>query len=341
MKKRIARLLIALSLVLSLPLGAHADTIMRGMTLSPDVTEDDIRDLAEYGANLVRYQLAWNGPVDTASVAEYNAWLETALTKLGGLLPVFAETGIGVVVDLHTPPGGLSIRATPHQYRLFSEQEFQDAFIAVWDTITARYLGNTTIWGYDILNEPAVRFVEAGLKDWNALALHVGQRIRTTDALHKIIVEPIYGDQSKLTKLTPLALDGVIYSPHNYYPKKFREQGFNGKKINVVYPKGDFNKAGIQKALRNAIAFQKKYKVEMYLGEFAAPRWAPGKSAFLYLKDSISIFEKQKWHWTYHAWREDDAWSVEHGSKQSDHTISPTLTDRAKLMMKAFSKNSH
>lgn len=245
-----------------------------------------------------------------------------------------------VALDIHTPVGGLSIRQTPHQYRLFSEKAFQDAFIGHWDTIAARFLGNETIWGYDILNEPAHRSAAPGVKDWNALALEVATRIRQIDSAHKIIIEPLYGDQGRLSALKPVALPGIVYSPHAYYPRKFREQGFGGKKINVVYPKGQFNKAGIQKSLKRLITFAKKNNAEIYIGEFTAPRWAPGKSSFKFLRDCISIFEKQKWHWTYHAWREDDAWSVEHGPIPADHSPSAPETDRSKLLKKYLARNA-
>lgn len=61
------------------PTNSDAQIRRRGMTLSPDVTVQDIQDLSAYKVNLVRYQLAWTGPVDTATISEYNVWFEDAL----------------------------------------------------------------------------------------------------------------------------------------------------------------------------------------------------------------------------------------------------------------------
>ena len=67
----------------------------------------------------------------------------------------------------------------------------------------------------------------------------------------------------------------------------------------------------------------------MYLGEFSAIRWAPGDSAYNYLQDLIDIFEEHGWDWAYHAFREWDGWSVEHGPDPKDHARAKTPTARS------------
>ena len=58
-----------------------------------------------------------------------------------------------------------------------------------------------------------------------------------------------------------------------------------------------------------------------------------------YLKDLIDIFEAHDWDWSYHAFREWDGWSVEHGSDPKDHGRSKTPTDREQLLRSWFAKN--
>lgn len=327
-----------LSLTLLAP-EAQSQQRLRGMSLSPNVTPADIAALATYKANVVRYQLTWLGPVDTANEAEYNVWLDSALAHFDTLLPVFQAHNIKVILDIHTPPGGLSKRSEPHEYRLFSEAWAQDAFVTVWDKITQRYLGNTVIFGYDLLNEPAQRTVAPGLKNWSALALHVSQRIRAVDTLHKIIIEPLYGDQAKLGALKPIKLPGIIYSVHTYYPFKFVHQGLYGIPIKFKYPTKSFDKAALRRNLQRLMVFQRKNKAKIYIGEFTAARWAPGASSTKYLKDLMNIFEANRWDWTYHAWREADVWSVEHGSDRNNPNEVSGTTDRAALLKKFFAKN--
>ena len=75
----------------------------------------------------------------------------------------------------------------------------------------------------------------------------------------------------------------------------------------------------MKRALKPVVEFQRKYGVHIYIGEFSAIRWAPDDSACRYLKDLIDIFEAHGWDWSYHAFREWDGWSVEHGPDPKDH----------------------
>ena len=83
--------------------------------------------------------------------------------------------------------------------------------------------------------------------------------------------------------------------------------------------------------------FQLAYNVHIYVGEFSAIRWAPGAAD--YLRDCIELFEEYDWDWTYHAYREWDGWSVEHGSDPKDHQPAEEPTDRKKLLLSWFARN--
>ncbi len=81
------------------------------------------------------------------------------------------------------------------------------------------------------------------------------------------------------------------------------------------------------------------YNVHIYIGEFSAIRWAPDNSAYRYLKDVIDIFEAHDWDWSYHAFREWDGWSVEHGSERGERQRSPVPNDREKLLRSWYQQN--
>ena len=88
-----------------------------------------------------------------------------------------------------------------------------------------------------------------------------------------------------------------------------------------------------------ALEFQQAFNVHMYVGEFSAIRWAPGDSAYNYLRDVIELFEEYGWDWSYHAFREWDGWSVEHGSDPESHQPASEPTDRQELLLKYFARN--
>ena len=77
----------------------------------------------------------------------------------------------------------------------------------------------------------------------------------------------------------------------------------------------------------------------VYVGEFSAVRWAPGNSAYRYLRDCIRIYERYGWDWAYHAWRESHVWSVEHGADKANELPVPGDTDRLQLLRKYFRKS--
>ncbi len=45
------------------------------------------------------------------------------------------------------------------------------------------------------------------------------------------------------------------------------------------------------------------------------------------------------WDWTYHAYREWDGWSVEHGSDPEIHQKVDDSTDRKDLLLRWFARN--
>ncbi len=324
-------------LILS-PSAQAQGTQYRGVTVGSDISPDDISVLASWRVNLVRYPLAWGDRASFADEASYYDWLQSALDRFDELLPYFQENGINVVLELYSPPGGFVYNGRP-QHRVFSERWAQEALLVVWNEIASRYAQEQTIWGYDVLNEPAEGKVTPGLMKWKDLALQLAQTIRAVDPQHRIIVESAYGNPLLLSKIKRLPLSGIVYSVHVYYPGSFVQQGLYGNPFGVYYPSKKANKKGLAKILKPVVAYARRNGVPIYVGEFSVVRWAPGNSAYMYMSDVISLLEQYGWDWTYHSFRESDPWSVEHGSDPNDHSPSPVATDRMVLLQQFFGLN--
>lgn len=319
---------------------------LRGAMISPQVTEEDFRVLGgQWKANHVRWQLLWggfpHGPADRADMPEYEAWLDSALKHLDQLLPVCRELGIKVCIDMHTPPGG---RDPDDVCRMFRQKQFQEAFMRLWEKMARRYRDEPAVWGYDLVNEPVEGLVPEGLLDWRGLAEQTARRIRAIDPHHAIIIEPApWGSPEGLDWLEPVDVPGVVYSVHMYTPFQFTHQGIYGNPAGVTYPGviagRRWDKQALREAFQPVVQFQKDYHAPIYIGEFSAIRWAPGKSAYNYLRDVIEIFEEHGWHWAYHAFREWDGWSVEHGPDPKDPKPTAQPTDRQLLLRQWFEKN--
>ena len=322
---------------------------LRGTMISPGIDAESLRVLGQHWkANLIRWQLIRTGrQAEATTEAAYDEWFEGELKKLDAALPLCEQYGIKVVVDLHSPPGG---KATAGGYagsddRLFTDPQCQARFIQVWQKIATRYQSAKPIWGYDLVNEPVEDDVAEGCADWQELAERAAKAIRVIDPLRTIIVEPArWGSPEGLNDLLPIQVSNVVYSVHMYIPHTFTHQNVFKKGPSYNYP-GEiegkhWDKAALQRALLPAIEFQKRYNVHIYIGEFSAIRWAPGDSAVRYLSDVIDIFEAHDWDWSYHAFREWNGWSAEHGPDQQDSKPAASPTDRQKLLLSWFAKNS-
>lgn len=330
------------------PYKGHPLPRLRGAMVSPHIDPEGLRVLGrEWNANLVRWQLVRQAaPGERPSLDTYDAWLEGELQKLEAALPWCERYGLYVVVDLHSPPGGRAIAGgyVAANDELFTNPRAQAKLVEVWERIARRFRGHRILWGYDLVNEPVENFVEEGCDDWPALAERVARAIRGVDPTRTLIVEPAgWGGPAGFVDFVPLAVSNVVYSVHMYEPHAFTHQGVYDSGEPLRYPgpiRGEFwDKRRLEAVLEPVRAFQLRYGMHIYVGEFSAIRWAPDGSAARYLRDLIDIFEAWGWDWSYHAFREWHGWSVEHGEDRRDTRPAASPTERQQLLRSWFARN--
>ncbi|OGV69531.1 MAG: hypothetical protein A3K19_13920 [Lentisphaerae bacterium RIFOXYB12_FULL_65_16] len=319
---------------------------LRGVMSPNQFRDEDLRVLGmDWKANLIRWQLTrnWGAKNTDRDLAEYDRWLDGKLADLDKALEACQRYGIKVVVDLHSPPGG---RYENSDMAMFYEAVYQEHFVKVWERMATRYRGNPAVWGYDLVNEPVQSEPSpAGLGDYLGAQVRAARAIRAIDPVTPIIIESDQWDSaSAYADLVPVDVPNVVYQVHMYYPGTFTHQGVYGSVTGVTYPGQvdgkPLDKAALRRHLQPVRDFQLAYNVHIYVGEFSAIRWAPGDSAFQYLRDCIDIFEEYGWDWSYHAYREWDGWSVEHGPDRDDHKPTATPGDRMQLLLGWFGKNA-
>ena len=329
---------------------------LRGAMISPhSFKSEDLKVLVgDWKANHVRWQLIWdgfpNGPADTATVEEFDAWIDKQCAQLDKMLPELERYGVRVCLDLHTPPGGRLPQDQGSAMRLFQEKQFQDAFVATWKKLAGKYKDAKAIWCYDLLNEAVETDIPAGkgILNWRELALKTSKEIRKIDPEKAIVIEPApWGDPHALEWFEPFdpkEVSNVVYSVHMYLPHSFTHQGVYDSPAGYVYPgkmtDGKYwDKEQIRRSLQVVRDFANDYGVAIYIGEFGSIRWAPENSTYRYLRDCIEVFEEEGWDWAYHAFREWDGWSVEHSTDKDDRRRTVEPTDRALLLQSWFEKN--
>lgn len=334
----------------------YADTQFRGITLSPEVTSDDIDDLVTLfsgGApNVVRHQL-FDHSADNENESEYMLWLSDALDHLDEMIPVYQANNMKVVIDLHTPPGGfVDSSAYPAIHKIFTESWAQAALITVWQTIAQRYNGNSTVYGYLLVNEPAEPSSTGVLKNWSTLASDTAQAIRAIDNTTPIIVLPRYANPSYISKLVLPLVSGIVLGVHFYPFLDFNQQGIYGNTTALAYPTkgkkskktgkivGGRNKKTLKEKFAKVASFIKKNPtIPVAVMETAQSRFTEEASYLNYIEDLFNMFEKNGVDYLFHAWREDNTWSIEHDSDPDNNDPVAGMTDRAALIQQYYMKN--
>lgn len=324
-----------------------AVTKFRGV-MSPIVfKQKDIQGLGkEWGANLIRWQISMSTAQSKTigtNLAKYDTWLNGKLKELDTVLIACKQYGIKVVIDLHSIPGGRDNSGT----KIFYDKQYNDHFIAIWQTIAHRYIGNQTVWGFDLMNEPIQNNPPSEDMDYIQTQIRASEAIRNIDKKTPIIFEVDDWDSAtRFISLSPIPVSNVIYEVHMYQPGTFTHQGVINNNTNIIYPgfiNGNYyDKNTLKGILQPVRDFQLRYHVPIYVGEFSAIRWAPG--AAQYLNDCIGIFEEYGWNWTYHAFREWNGWDVEYEngtSKTAPPKRATQDTDRKKVLLKWFEKNKN
>lgn len=322
----------------------------RGVVSSGTGNLQDLTDLASWKVNLVRWQLLnpeWTRQTVPSDRAKYDAWLKPKLDELATALDEAHKHGIKILIDLHFPPGG---RTEDGTLRILLDKSLQTHFINIWTDIARRFKGHPALWAYDIMNEPVQKQPSPpGVLDWFALQAETARRIRAIDPKTAILIAADDWDSPPgFDWLKPVDVSNVIYTVHMYWPYEYTHQGTDGRtwdkpEDKIPYP-GTFNTLPLN---RTALAshlwpvrnFQLTYGARIFVGEFSVARWAPGAAS--YLSDVISLFEDYGWDWTYHAFREEDTWSLEHANLPfGKGTLAPAPTDRFQAIQPYFEKNT-
>jgi endoglucanase len=262
--------------------------------------------------------------------------------------------GLRVVVDVHSAP----VVAVPgDSHALWVGAELEPNLVRTWTELAARLKPyGSIVWGYDLLNEPLDRSqLPAPPSQWRPLAIKVVKAIRAIDPVVWIIYEPGPGSlDNGFSDLTPLPDDRVIYSLHIYEPDQFTKQGFDQAEAGdrtwggVVHYPGwiglhHWDRARMEAVVRPVVAFQRRWHVPIYVGEFSVVRWAPEPDAARWLSDVIRICEANGWSWTYHAFREHNAWSLEDDDRfwvrgDSEPRAAAVLSRRAQVVRSALER---
>ena len=187
---------------------------------------DNVRDL---GANCVRLPF-WYRTLDE----ETGELREEGFARIDRFVSEAGKRGIYVILDMHGAPGsqngsdhsgvdgGRDKKGASEFFFGSRAERNQQLYLVLWKAIAARYKGNATVAGYDLLNEPYCTYRYAsGLPDGELRSMLWGvydaayRAIRAVDPDHVIIMEAVW-DPADLPDPARFGWENVMYEYHNY-----------------------------------------------------------------------------------------------------------------------------
>jgi hypothetical protein len=276
---------------------------------------------------------------------DYDSILQTELVRMDTLVKWCTANGLRMNVGL----AGLSDG-------LFISKAAQTRLVDAWKQIVTRYKNSSAVWAYDLANEPIVSSpypynytypLDNSILMWPSLADTLVKAIREIDSEKGIIIESLnYSINMDDIRPIDASIPNIIYSIHMYTPHSLTHQQMSSQSPSYTYPgtiDGKiYDKNTLKQVLQPIKNYQDKYRVPIYIGEFSCIRWAPGNSAYNYLRDCIEIFEEYDWDWSYHSFRTWDGWSLEHSTDWYDSVLPVAKTDRELLFRSYFQdKTAH
>lgn len=187
------------------------------------IVHDDIRFIKEVGANTIRLPFHYKLLTDEPYLGLSNA--EAGYAYLDSCISWCKQEGLYVILDMHDCPGGQTGDNIDDSYGypwLFLSEPSQDKFCAIWKEIAKRYQAETTVLGYELMNEPIAHYFAADTAELNALLLPLYERciaaIREVDKKHIILLgAPQWNGNFRVPLVPEEALNrNILYACHRY-----------------------------------------------------------------------------------------------------------------------------
>ncbi|MCY3974077.1 MAG: cellulase family glycosylhydrolase [Simkaniaceae bacterium] len=266
---------------------------------------------------------------------------------------------IKVVITLLSLPGSRWKQNNDgkRDLRIWQQRDYQNQAASFWKALAKELQGHPAVVGYNILNEPHPEclfgihdYMEVDFRKWydtikdspadlNVFYREIVSAIREVDPSMPIVIDVgLYATPGAISYLTPIDDDNILYSFHMYEPYVYTsDRVIKGKRFSYPGPippsecdpdRPDSRGAtywdgkALEQFFRPVLLWQKQFAIpssRILVGEFGCRRTAVG--ADKYLSHLIRIFNDNKWHWAFYAFREDswDGMDYELGAGQLLH----------------------
>ncbi len=179
------------------------------------IQEQDFDNLRELNFNVVRLPISYFNLLD-----EEGKLRKDTLASYDWFVEECEKRDIYVILDLHAAPGSQNGRdhsGDTSGSTLFTDEKAQELTISLWQQLAEHYKGNSTIAGYDLLNEAEGNEQERA--PWGKVQLpffdRLYQAIRSIDPDHIILLNAVWAP-GDMPDPSVYGWENVIYEYHYY-----------------------------------------------------------------------------------------------------------------------------
>lgn len=256
------------------------------------IREEDVRTIAGLGLNCLRVPFHYR--VVEAAPFKYGA---PGLKFLDKVIGWAKKRKIWVILDLHCAPGSQNKdwhADSDGKVLFWGNKTCQERVYALWEFLAGRYKDESTVAGYDLLNEP----VPEDAAVLNHFYKTLIKRIRTIDRNHILFVEGSNWAMD-IDCLEEFDDDNYALSIHSYLPSEFAFNLVPHLRYPGLKKQASWNKVLIRKHLGQYSRTSRKRQVPVFLGEFGVNYRQGLFGEHRWVQDMLAVCREFKFHWTY------------------------------------------
>jgi aryl-phospho-beta-D-glucosidase BglC (GH1 family) len=256
-------------------IGNSATTAFWDSFLENYITEADIEWLAGAGVNLIRlpfdYRLLCNHDFLGRDMHGFK--------YIDSVIDWCDKHNIYVLLDMHGAPGGQTgdnIDNSDGYPWLMLDEGMKQKTSDIWKEIAERYSTNTTIIGYNLLNEPIAHYFENDSLKSNLEPLYkrITRAIREVDYNHIIFIGGATWETDFSVFSAPFD-EKLVYTFHKYWMPPVQEE------------------------IQQYIDFREKHNVPILMGE-------SGENEDDWINDFRELLDSNEIHWTFWPYKKMD-----------------------------------